>query len=610
APLPLLVFDKDTFATLGDIDEGFLLQGGIADWMSRAHHISGRVKCATKGDSNDSRMGESARWREGKDAALDSIHWHSWVWEEQFISAYQPVEKWEDVVQNGNRREGLGDASFFLQDNARGEEERSSVVDALTTVQPRELSMLAQMDIDLYFLQLLTVGEVELVPPQPFPLSHPTIVAALVDFHSQWMGRGPDAMLLEARERQTQMPVAAVVLVHDDFFFMSWTVEEVAMVVEHILILVSTTPWHGEAGDIGRTLETLQDMEADPSSPAYGKMRVIVGAWRTEEEQREYGSQEIRTSARDFKRVLVLDTDEFWHPVQLAKALILASKYPSTPYIQATMSTYWASIRTIVTPPEPLRILWLMDPHRCKWYLNRELECEGGGTEGNTVQEGLGRDMELERVTVDLGMDYVRTDKEVQRKIRSFAHAADIQADWYKRSWVGWANNNSLTNLHPTHPSAYFRTVFQPLLYLTPALRRLHLSSRKGQWPGTKGKCLRGSGAWQSPGQEGYCWMDDVNPQEDEGVGKMRLRTRKQADESREDRGKVKRGEGVNGCEQLHPTAWTEWQRMLCLVPDSKSFLDPLCDDLLLQHQRVGSDCQKVWESPKNDYGSDEEAMA
>lgn len=36
APVPLLVFDTDTFRALGELDQRFLYQGGVAEWVSRA----------------------------------------------------------------------------------------------------------------------------------------------------------------------------------------------------------------------------------------------------------------------------------------------------------------------------------------------------------------------------------------------------------------------------------------------------------------------------------------------------------------------------------------------------------------------------------------------
>lgn len=42
APLPLLVFDSETFSALGELNEGFFFQGGVAEWISRARPWGGR----------------------------------------------------------------------------------------------------------------------------------------------------------------------------------------------------------------------------------------------------------------------------------------------------------------------------------------------------------------------------------------------------------------------------------------------------------------------------------------------------------------------------------------------------------------------------------------
>ena len=61
-------------------------------------------------------------------------------------------------------------------------------------------------------------------------------VARCVNFHSDWMARAPDKMLVEeAPVRRERFPVAAVVVVHDDISLMRTTLEEIATVVEHIV---------------------------------------------------------------------------------------------------------------------------------------------------------------------------------------------------------------------------------------------------------------------------------------------------------------------------------------------------------------------------------------
>lgn len=46
APIPLLVFDTETFLALGELDERFAFQGGIAEWINRATFGSGNHSCS------------------------------------------------------------------------------------------------------------------------------------------------------------------------------------------------------------------------------------------------------------------------------------------------------------------------------------------------------------------------------------------------------------------------------------------------------------------------------------------------------------------------------------------------------------------------------------
>lgn len=55
-------------------------------------------------------------------------------------------------------------------------------------------------------------------------------------FHSEWMERTPTNILAnEALIRRKQFPVAVVVVVHDEVSLLRATLEEVAIVVEHIV---------------------------------------------------------------------------------------------------------------------------------------------------------------------------------------------------------------------------------------------------------------------------------------------------------------------------------------------------------------------------------------
>ena len=54
-------------------------------------------------------------------------------------------------------------------------------------------------------------------------------------------------------------------------------------------------------------------------------------------------------------------------------------------------------------------------------------------------------------------------------KLTSFAHARDVRENWLRDVWHAWDFNRSLEDLHPTHPSAFKRTVLQELHEMPPA---------------------------------------------------------------------------------------------------------------------------------------------
>lgn len=75
-------------------------------------------------------------------------------------------------------------------------------------------------------------------------------VELCVAFHSEWMKRAPDEVLeREVLARRQRFPVAAVVVVHNDISLMRATLEEVAVVVEHIVSVTELHVWATRGGD-------------------------------------------------------------------------------------------------------------------------------------------------------------------------------------------------------------------------------------------------------------------------------------------------------------------------------------------------------------------------
>lgn len=164
------------------------------------------------------------------------------------------------------------------------------------------------------------------------------------------------------------------------------------------------------------------------------------------------------------------------------------------------------------------------------------------------------------------------------------------QSGWYKRSWLGWAANQSLTDLHPVVPAAYKRVAVQPLLLLTPAVRALHLNARKGRDSAVSvnmptirhaspvaASTTRGTHA--EDGAAAVVGRHTCRPEGEarrgynetvQSSGSCCLR-RKGCDSRCETNGSSSVGAAVvrlEGCERILATQWTERQRTMCLVPD------------------------------------------
>lgn len=170
------------------------------------------------------------------------------------------------------------------------------------------------------------------------------------------------------------------------------------------------------------------------------------------------------------------------------------------------------------------------------------------------------------------------------------SYVSPYKSGWYGRSWLGWAANNSLTDLHPVVPEAYKRVVVQPLLHLPPALRALHLDAKKGRdfalavslQSGGKNSPSPASTAGSTRAEEGAAAnRDDCYP-EGEMHGRYNRTARKSClmrkgiGSSCETHdcvgvaGERHGGVRLEGCERILAAQWTERQRTMCLVPSEE----------------------------------------
>ncbi|CAM9423268.1 unnamed protein product, partial [Ectocarpus sp. 12 AP-2014] len=421
APIPLLVFDTETFLALGELDERFSFQGGIAEWINRAKFGRGNHDCSC-GRSSWRRTGSPketlakpsrrtstelpcsginvcnvheqewgrhfmSSWSEPGERSVDGVHAREFTAEQQvgdeLHPSVHPASRGVDHSEAGNQTvvsncisgDGIQQPTNVADRHACDEVS----LDQRNSLHWAKLEALIQADADLFFLRLLLLEQ----PSDLATVDKVDPARLSIAFHSEWMERAPDTVLAHGvLDRRKRFPVAAVVVVNEDISILRSSLEEVAVVVEHILVVVSTRPWHGDTKIVSATLELMNHMLQDVNSATHGKasppkngLHVEVGSWATETEQREYGNLLIREDPRHFFRVVVMDTDEFWHPAELAKALVVIAQHPETMVSRVLVDSYWASVRSVVFPPEERDVVWLVDPYHCVWHAFRNAEC-------------------------------------------------------------------------------------------------------------------------------------------------------------------------------------------------------------------------------------------
>lgn len=106
APIPLLLFDVETFFILGELDEGFTFQGGVAEWMTRAHPRSGGENIADATVPPCSRQRHLIEDRDDPPRLLGARrivrHVHEREWDNWFLRSKPPNHNGNSHVSAGS----------------------------------------------------------------------------------------------------------------------------------------------------------------------------------------------------------------------------------------------------------------------------------------------------------------------------------------------------------------------------------------------------------------------------------------------------------------------------------------------------------------------------
>jgi len=222
------------------------------------------------------------------------------------------------------------------------------------------------------------------------------------------------------------MKFGAIVPVLNEWTFMSAVLGQLFKVCDRVIVLRGTKSLSGASV----RLTTVPELDL--------RTEIVEGAWTSEHETRNVGLDILEAGGMDY--VFTVDSDEILSVAALD--LIKRGCEYGHRALSCYMATYWKTVDYVIDPPE--RIGATIAVRKDVRFVNKRL-IEG---EQSLVNRQLVHHL-----------SYVRTDEEVQEKLRLFGHASEVVPGWYDRVWKAWDANNALENLHPTHPEAFKRAV-------------------------------------------------------------------------------------------------------------------------------------------------------
>lgn len=166
--------------------------------------------------------------------------------------------------------------------------------------------------------------------------------------------------------------------------------------------------------------------------------------WETEHEQRNEGLQILHGLGFDY--VWFLDADEVYSRESVAGMLRFID------------SNHGVDVYRIAQ-----RLYWKDESHRL--VLN-EVRFSAPAVVKSTFRFSDLRNYDTGKysayeVPADIAVcdhySYVRSDKEMQRKISTFSHKREIRKDWFEEVWLKWTPE--MENLHPVNPPSFRKAV-------------------------------------------------------------------------------------------------------------------------------------------------------
>lgn len=233
------------------------------------------------------------------------------------------------------------------------------------------------------------------------------------------------------------MKLASVAVAFKEERFIPKYIQVMQDRVDEIVILNSTKPWQGDFNGTDNTASIARSLGAT----------VIEYDWPSEHEQRNAGQEYLS----DCDWIIVLDPDEYLLDHDWDKLLECLSDTPADALVTGMQHTYWKR-GFVIDPPEDYKQIIAVRPG-VRFVDKRVVNC--GFALAPT---------ELHHFS------WARSNEECLRKISHYAHAHELNKDWYNDVWL----SDQLENLHPLTPESLKKAV---RVVLPEELERLDL------WP-------------------------------------------------------------------------------------------------------------------------------
>lgn len=197
------------------------------------------------------------------------------------------------------------------------------------------------------------------------------------------------------------------------------------------LVMASTTPWRGDAKP-DNTASLARALGA----------RVLEKEWRDENEQRLEGILEL--SDNDW--ILIVDADEYYTRRAIEKILTRLQDAGDDDCIFESykMEVYWKSWDLAIRPLSYPPIIAIRPNVR---FTN--------------IRDANGNKSKMPFGVITYHLSYVRTDAEVERKVKSWGHSHEVMSDWFGGVWKNW-DYKSL-DFHPVRGELFHEVIESPI---------------------------------------------------------------------------------------------------------------------------------------------------